>query len=174
MTVIVAAGNDSLDLQGPQGARVVAFLDDCEGALAITAAGPVGWAIDPKDADLYTPASYSNFGQTDFAGPGGDIAYYYKDATTKCTVGTLKYLSYPCWVFDMVFSCTNGGWAWAAGTSMATPGAAGIAALIISENGGKMDPAQVKAKMSELALDLGKTGYDQFYGQGYVHSGYFF
>ena len=47
------------------------------------------------------------------------------------------------------------------------------AALIISEHGGEMKPAQVEAEMRHRGLDLGKRGADDFYGRGgQVHSGH--
>jgi len=39
---------------------------------------------------------------------------------------------------------------------MAAPHVAGVAALIISKNGGPMHPAQVEAKLRQSADDLGK------------------
>jgi subtilisin family serine protease len=69
----------------------------------------------------------------------------------------------------MVFSTSNNGWAWAAGTSMAAPHASGVAALIIGENGGDMHPAQVEAALRKAADDLGKPGNDDL-GAGRVNA----
>jgi len=56
---------------------------------------------------------------------------------------------------------------------MAAPHAAGIAAPIISANGGKMRPAQVVSAMRKAGLDLGKPGADDFFGRGgLTRSGY--
>lgn len=46
----------------------------------------------------------------------------------------------PNWYYDMVLSTISEGYGWAAGTSMAAPYVAGVAALI-GKNGGKMDPS---------------------------------
>ncbi len=46
----------------------------------------------------------------------------------------------------MVLSTISEGYAWAAGTSMASPHVAGVAALIIAKNGGEMDPLEVIKK----------------------------
>ena len=75
----------------------------------------------------------------------------------------------------MVFSTVRGTnsfstYGWAQGTSMAAPAAAGVAALIIEANGGKMHPAQLKAKLANSATDLGKPGNDEFYGAGFVNA----
>lgn len=55
------------------------------------------------------------------------------------------------------------------GTSFASPLAAGVAALILSENPSLM-PAQVEAIMRATARDLGATGYDTDYGYGLVRA----
>ena len=170
VTVIVAAGNDGLNMKGSTGAQFVDLLGDCKNAIAISAAGPQGWALDPSnaDADWYTKASYSTNGQIDFAGPGG--SYDYPGTQEYCNViGIVR----PCYLFDFSFGVGRGTWYWSVGTSMAAPGAAGVAALIISENNGeKMHPAQVKSEMKKRALALGKKGHDNFYGFGHVHSGH--
>ena len=53
---------------------------------------------------------------------------------------------------------------------MAAPHAAGVAALIIGQNGGKMDPVRVKEVLRASADDLGKPGRDPFYGYGRVNA----
>ncbi len=60
---------------------------------------------------------------------------------------------------------------WAQGTSMASPAAAGVAALLMQANGGHLSPAQVRARLSQTATDLGKPGNDEFYGHGFVNAG---
>jgi subtilisin family serine protease len=78
-----------------------------------------------------------------------------------------------CWVFDMVMApcrgTSNGNYCWAAGTSMASPAVAGVAALIIGRYG-RMDPAQLEARLRQSADDLGKPGNDDFYGRGRVNA----
>ncbi|MGL4638248.1 MAG: S8 family serine peptidase [Shewanella sp.] len=53
---------------------------------------------------------------------------------------------------------------------MASPHAAGVAALIVSANGGRMDPPKLEAEMRRLALDLGKAGRDDVYGHGKAYA----
>lgn len=166
-TVIVSAGNDGLDLNGDGG--MVRFNTGMPNAIGISAAAPMNWAGDVDGRDTLYPASYTNYGTSmvEFAAPGGDWVY---PGEESCTVAGLQR---PCWVFDLVFSTGNNGWYWSAGTSMAAPHAAGIAALIISKNGGKMSPTQVVAAMRKVGLDLGKPGADDFFGRGgLVRSGY--
>ena len=173
VTVIVSAGNDSIDMKGDFNGHFVRFTGDCVHTIEISATGPQGWACDGCDGtqDFYTPASYSNFGQVDFSGPGGSYDYFFVDPDQLCTVAGIVM---PCYVFDYSFSTGNGGWYWSAGTSMSSPAAAGVAALIISENPKiKMKPAQVRAEMAKRALQEGKNGHDDFYGKGFVHSGYY-
>jgi lantibiotic leader peptide-processing serine protease len=76
-------------------------------------------------------------------------------------------------MFDLVFAPGTGGGAgyfWAAGTSMASPHAAGVAAIIIGKNDGDMAPAKVEAALRASADDLGKPGQDDFYGAGRVNA----
>ncbi|HRL13475.1 MAG TPA: S8 family serine peptidase, partial [Aggregatilineales bacterium] len=121
------------------------------------------WATDPDNTFLDNLASYSNYGRSliDFAAPGGDYVYPGDEA---CVVAGLVR---PCWVFDLVFSTGNGGWYWSAGTSMAAPHAAGVAALILSEKG-SLNPAQLEAFLRGYSADLGQPGNDPFYGAGRV------
>ncbi len=55
------------------------------------------------------------------------------------------------------------------GTSMATPHAAGIAALLLSKNP-SLTPAQVKAILESTATDKGSPGRDNIYGYGLVNA----
>jgi subtilisin family serine protease len=77
----------------------------------------------------------------------------------------------PCWVFDLVFSTGSAGaYYWSAGTSMAAPHVAGVAAIIIGANGGEMKPSAVEKALRASADDLGKPGNDDFYGAGRVNA----
>lgn len=111
--VVVAAGNGAVDAAStPPG--------NCSGVVTVAATDQTGGR-----------AEYSNFGSTvEIAAPGGDI-------TPTASNG--------------VFSLYNDGvagspgfdtYAWANGTSMATPHAAGIAALMLSANS-SLSPADV-------------------------------
>ena len=162
VTVFSSAGNSALDSNRTR--DLVAIPSQSAHVISISATAPIGWATDPLNISLDNLASYSDYGLShiDFAAPGGDFIY---PGDESCFVaGILN----PCWVFDLVFSTGNGGWYWSAGTSMASPHAAGVAALVISANGGSMHPAQVESVIRSLAEDLGKPGRDAFFGQGRV------
>ena len=164
--VISSAGNSALD--GDKTSDLITLPADMPNVISISATAPIGWATDPGNINLDNLASYSNFGRSaiDFAAPGGDAVY---PGNEFCSVaGQFT----PCWVFDLVFSTGNGGWYWSAGTSMASPHVAGIAALIISENGGGMKPAQVEAAMRQRADRLDGSGRSASFGMGRVNSGY--
>ena len=63
----------------------------------------------------------------------------------------------------------NGSWDYSffQGTSMATPHAAGVAALLYSN--GVTDPDDIKNAMVKTSDDLGKKGWDSVYGNGLVN-----
>ena len=164
-TVIAAAGNDGFDF----GANpdYIHLPSDAVGILSVSATGPINWGTNPN-TNLDQPASYSNFGRgrIDFSGPGGNDALYNSGDASVCTVAGL---TRPCFVFDWVFSDIPGGYSWAAGTSMATPHAAGVAAQYIGAAGGRMSPLLVESTLRALAdHPNGNRGRDAFYGYGRV------
>ncbi len=171
-TVIAAAGNAANDFD--HNADLVIVPPQSPHVLAIAATGPLGWGLDPS-TDLDAPAFYTNFGQSmiAFAAPGGNVDFGLLESGQVCTV----VVTAPCWMFDQVLSAgssLNPGVAiylWADGTSMAAPHAAGVAAIIIGQNGGSMHPDQVEAALRASADDLGKAGNDDFYGAGRVNAG---
>lgn len=61
----------------------------------------------------------------------------------------------------------GGGYSNASGTSFSSPVVAAAAALMLSANT-KLTPADVDRILKSTALDLGTSGYDQYYGTGRV------
>lgn len=164
-TIIAAAGNDYID--GNKDKNYVIMPAEAQHVISISATAPNGWALDPFNAYLDYSASYTNIGtpEVDLSAPGGDNAYPNEDEVT------IGFITAPVWVFDMVFSTGNNySWFWAAGTSMATPHASGVAALIIGKNGGDMKPAQVESILRASADDIGKNGRDPYFGHGRVNA----
>ena len=72
-------------------------------------------------------------------------------------------------IFDQVVSSCKVGWCFAVGTSMASPAAAGVAALIKSANPG-ISLGRLKSKLAQTADDEGPIGHDEFYGHGFVNA----
>ena len=174
VTIIASAGNSGLDMDHT--ANVVAVPAQSSHVIAVSATGPLGWAVGYPNgpANFTRPASYTNFGQSlvDFGAPGGDFVLPGNDPCTipLITSGTI---TRACWVFDLVLSpgsITGNVYFFAAGTSMAAPHVAGVAALILQKHGLNLSPAQVRAYLQASADDLGKPGNDDFYGKGFVNA----
>jgi len=149
--VIASTGNSALDLDHTN--NLISIPAQSVGVVAIAATGPVNVAGGGTNFDR--PASYTNFGQSavHFAAPGGDFTLFPDGA----------------WFEDMVLSTNVGGWAFAAGTSMAAPAASGVAALILGKYG-SLHPSRVEAILRSSADDLGKPGNDDFYGAGRLNA----
>jgi subtilisin family serine protease len=170
VTLIASAGNDANN--GNQDQSLVHVPASAPNVISISATAPRGWALNPLTANLDYLASYSNYGTSDvdFAAPGGDYQY---PGNEIVTIGGITQYAY---VFDYVFSSGSNlepgtaSYYWSVGTSMAAPHASGVAALIIGQNGGQMDPAHVKAALRASADDLGKPGRGPLYGHGRVNA----
>ncbi len=151
-TIVVAAGNDYMNADG--NGSTIAFLGDLNNVISVSATAPLDWAIDPT-TNLDLIASYSNTGRSliNIAAPGGDF-----DSENAL------------WYYDMVFSTISSGWSWAAGTSMAAPHVAGVAALIIGKNGGQMAPKEVTKQLLKTADNLDGNGASVSFGKGRVNA----
>lgn len=168
--VVVAAGNNGFDLG--QFSNVTSVPAESGSGIAVSATGPLGWALGATDFDR--PASYSNYGEgtVSLAAPGGDFAL---PGSANCTMATATgTITRPCWVFDMYLSTSRGttaagGYSWAAGTSMAAPTVSGVAALIVGNNPG-ISLGALKAAVAAATTDSGKVGNDEFYGHGFINA----
>lgn len=185
-TVVVAAGNESVDadrnlvpeselIEGGDPEVMVHLpslrlsFADYPGTIAASATAPINWCNYP-DADFNNLTTYSNYGHSviDFSAPGGE-GWYFDGDDEPCTIGST---TVPAWVFDLVLSTTPAGWSWAGGTSMAAPHVAGVAALVVGENGGSMAPSALRAELKARAEDAGKPGNDVAHGSGAIRTGY--
>ena len=140
--IIASAGNSGVNIDFiyeslPAEAKYV---------LAVSSSAPTNWGDDPSTY-LDTPSSFTNYGRnaTFIGAPGGD----FDGGDFSCTVIGL---TRPCWVFDMVMSTGSGGWFWSAGTSMAAPHVAGVAALIKDKWPGA-SPNFMKDRLKKTADD---------------------
>jgi subtilisin family serine protease len=165
--VISSAGNSGIDFGQAYNWTVVPGTSGS--GIAISATGPLGWAATGA-TDFDRPASYSNYGEglISVAAPGGDAAY---PGAENCTVAGI---TRPCWVFDLYLSTSrgttaNGGYSWAAGTSMAAPTASGVAAILVQRFPG-ISLGDLKTKLFQTAIDAGRIGNDEFYGHGVVNA----
>ncbi|KEO72310.1 S8 family peptidase [Anditalea andensis] len=174
VTVIASAGNGATNYDVAK--ELFKLPAQNQHVISISATGPTGWVLGNNNFGLL--AYYSDHGKSlvDFAAPGGNAALAAVDGNfSPCTiVGTTRTATQPCYVFDQVFSTTrgtsDGNYGWSQGTSMASPAAAGVVALMMQVNGGRLNPAQVAARLKQSSTDLGKPGNDEFYGHGFVNA----
>jgi subtilisin family serine protease len=143
---VAALGNSSTDLAADERCEVVPA--ETPGVIGITSVGP--------DAGL---AYYSNWGdgEADVTAPGGSGNT--GDPTTT-----------------ILSTLPGNAWGSLQGTSMASPHAAGVAALIVSHYGKVrkstgdvgLAPSVVEKILLQSATDVGASGYDEFFGHGRV------
>jgi subtilisin family serine protease len=208
--IVAAAGNEVADLQHPDiddispdwppdSAVIREVENNCRvapaelpGVLTVSAIGPIGY----PGYDLWI-ADYSSVG-VDVAAPGGD---YFRATNTRqdAVLGALSSTSDPdngIWDFfdflevnggpgfDGLTVLADGGFRYGFlnGTSMASPHAAGVAALIVEKHPG-WSPSAVKAAVERTASQLdcpsvqlagdprrcyGNGGRTSFFGHGLV------
>jgi subtilisin family serine protease len=151
VTPVAALGNEEEDLAHP----AEPYENDCE-EIPAEVQGVIGVSALTASSEL---ASYSNYGDfaVDVAAPGG--------SASRCGVPLPA----------GVLSTIPGTWGCFAGTSMASPHAAGVAALIESQFGyldktgdWEMRPNQVEQYLQGTTIDIGLKGYDECYGNGRI------
>ena len=147
VTPVAAAGNSATDLGQSKTCDVVPT--ESPGVFSIVSLGPTGRI-----------AGYSSYGKGTnmVSAPGGDGGI----GTSWCNVQVFSTIP------GQAYGCFQG-------TSMASPHAAGVAALIVSQLGtlggdGDVlsDPDTVLDRLGRTAMDIGKYGYDRCYGWGRV------
>ena len=169
VTVVSSTGNSNTDLSHLDGELTNACLD-----LPVELPGVIGVSANGY---LLEKSYYSNYGVSavDVVAPGGDSRYQRPPAP----ISNGRVLS----------TWRGGGYAWAQGTSMASPHVAGVAALIFSQYG-KIPQGRVQALITQTADPLpcppnpfdpggsgrylatcqGGFGHNSFYGHGQVNA----
>jgi subtilisin family serine protease len=150
VTPVAELGNSDNDLAHPP----EPYENNCEVVPAETQ-GVVGvGSVGPRSER----AGYSNYGTgaVDVVAPGGN------GTTGNCAqtiLSTFPFNSYEC----------------IHGTSMASPHAAGVAALIVSQFGTlgsdgdvKISPTKMESYMESTTVDIGLRGYDECFGNGRI------
>ncbi len=147
---VAALGNSDEDLAHPSEPNE----NNCDVVPAETQ-GVVGTAALGSQSEK---AGYSNYGTgaADVAAPGGN------GTTGDCRTTVLSTIP------GNAYGCFQG-------TSMASPHAAGVAALIVSEFGElgsdgdvKLSPTTVENYLQSTAIDIGLSGYDECFGNGRI------
>jgi lantibiotic leader peptide-processing serine protease len=179
VTVVASAGNSNFDLtrDAPAGNECVRIPSEIEGVITVTANG-----------NLERKAFYSNYGSAvvNVTAPGGDSRQLTPAAPNGRVLSTWpSYLAAACLRPVVDPGVAGALWCYQQGTSMATPHATGIAALIISRYGdaqtpqnGKLRPQQVQAFLEQTAdprpcdepACYGGVGYNAYYGHGQVNA----
>jgi subtilisin family serine protease len=153
-TPVAALGNSDQDLANPRDADGNPIDNECE---VVPAESPdvIGVASVGNQSEK---AAYSNYGYgpTDVTAPGGN------GGTGDCTTTILSTLP-------------GGSYGCIQGTSMASPHAAGVAALIVSQFNQPtasgdvfMAPADVASILTGTSVDIGLAGYDECFGNGRI------
>ena len=108
-----------------------------------------------------TKASYSNYGVSAIhvAAPGGDVDAF---VLSPCSSRS---------VLPQLAACKSRvRYLFVIGTSQATPHVSGLAALLDSQYGGALNPAQLQSNLEQCSDDNGKPGADPFYGKGRINA----
>lgn len=157
VTVVVSAGNEALDLD--HFPNLFKTYCDAPHVVCVSATGPTAsGGVNGPWQNVDALAGYSNFGRSaiSVAAPGGTGAGF---VWAACS-GTSLVIPI-CQTGTFVLGVT--------GTSMASPHAAGVAALLVHRVGAN-NPALVKSMLQRSADDLGQPGTDPAYGKGRVNA----
>ncbi|MBK5186841.1 MAG: S8 family serine peptidase [Gemmatimonadaceae bacterium] len=141
-TIIASAGNDA--------SYTPNFPASYPDVISVAALGP--------DGELTSYSSTNAF--VSLVAPGGDFRF--DDPSNPYSGGTSGVLST---VWD--FTIGQPDWAFYTGTSMAAPHVTGVAALVLAHNPG-MTGAQLRARLTSTAVDMGPPGFDTRYGYGRI------
>jgi subtilisin family serine protease len=168
--IIASAGNDAQNSNG----TIAHIPSDVPGIMSVSATGVTALKIDSGQLVANGPdvlAFYSNYGAaTDIAAPGGDCGTNPATGRTWCDLPDAQIP--PTYYYNFILSSfiypTTGkpGYAWLAGTSMASPHVAGVAALVKAQHPG-FSANQLKAYLQRTAENVGQK---QTFGSGLVNA----
>lgn len=131
---------DQTTTGGISGVVCIGATDSNDNLASFSSRGPVTWsAINPFNDYPYNPGM--GLIRPDVSAPGVDVK--------------------SCDAFN------PNGYTWMSGTSMATPGTAGVMALLLSKNINLM-PEEISEALEMTAVDYGATGKDNNFGAGRV------
>ena len=162
MVVVVAAGNDAIDMDG-EGRTFTVF---CEAphVICVSATGPTsGTPFQGPWGNVDAPADYSNIGRQSVtvAAPGGTVFGF---VSALCARHLLEVVNNA-----PTFPCISGTFILGgAGTSASAPHVTGLVAQMIAKYG-KGRPSQIKQMLINGVDDLGAPGKDPFYGYGRIN-----
>jgi subtilisin family serine protease len=152
--VAIAAGNSHIDLQ-----------HDSQG-ISVPCELGVNMCVSAT-SDLDTLASYSNYGTNaiDVGAPGGDadappISFVLSVCSSRATEPGLEACD----------GAVGTHYAFAAGTSMASPHVAGTAAFVDSQFGGTLEPSQIRTIIDQTADVIDGSGASPFFGHGRINT----
>jgi lantibiotic leader peptide-processing serine protease len=173
--VVASAGNSYLDFDHT--ANVLVVPAQSTGVIAVSAVGPVGWAVPGAAQDFDRPTTYTNHGRSAItvAAPGGGYDSFLDEELCDRPLEPSGVLTLPCSMFDQVIAPASGEGLghdlhdFNVGTSAAAAMVSGVAALVVGRNGGRV-PTNLRSLLEKTADDLGKPGNDPFYGAGRVNA----
>jgi hypothetical protein len=170
MLIVVSAANDAADLD--HNGNTLNTYCDMTHVICVSAVGPV---LPNGSGDI--ASYYTNFGRSAItvAGPGGNVG-----STLAAWAWGTDQVS---WVWSycpkyriagftatgapVLTACSAGNrLSGFIGTSQASPHVAGLAALLMAENG--TDAVQTRQRIVSSAVDGGATGTDPYFGRGRI------